>query len=152
MKVFLALFLAFAGLFFVSSSAQDSNDNKLGQIVLFIDSIKSNQGNIRIHLYNYDKRKYFPTKTEHCYKLKVGNIENGKCLVKFDDLPFDTYCLSVHHDENANQSMDLTFFGLPDEGWGISNNVKLWYRIPKFDECSFKLDKRIKIINVEMRY
>ena len=131
---------------------QNCEQSKSGKLILIIDSIKNNKGNIRIHLYNYERAKYFPKKTDNCFRLKVGNIVNGKCVVSFENLEYDTYCLSVHHDENTNESMDLTFLGLPKEGWGISNNVKLWFRLPKFDECSFKIDSDTKIINVNMRY
>jgi uncharacterized protein (DUF2141 family) len=109
-------------------------------------------GYVRIHLYNFERKDFFPKKTKNCFRRQVVKIEKGHCAVTFLNLPKDTYCLSVHHDDNSNEKMDTNVLGIPTEGWGISNNIKLFMRLPDFEECSFRLVGKDTTINVEMRY
>jgi uncharacterized protein (DUF2141 family) len=124
----------------------------LGNLEVEIDNIHSDNGTVRVHIYNDELKDNFPKQTQNCYRCMVGKIKDHKSIIIFDNLPYDSYCLSVHHDENENVKMDLTLLGFPAEGWGISNNVQLFLRLPEFDECSFKIDKRKIKINVDMRY
>ena len=128
------------------------NTDKSVNLTLNISNIKSDSGFIRIHLYNAERKEYFPKKTRKCFQRQVEKIQKGHSIAVFENLPADFYCLSVHHDENSNEQMDTNFLGIPKEGWGISNNVKLFMRLPEFDECSFRLNGKDTSINVEMRY
>lgn len=123
-----------------------------GKLTISVNGMKNDSGFVRVHLYNSDKKQYFPKKTLQCYKRQVVKIERGVCSIVFDNLPNDTYCFSIHHDENSNESMDTNILGLPKEGWGISNNVKLFMRLPNFEECSFIIKGNEVLQEVEMRY
>lgn len=48
-----------------------------------------------------------------------------------------TYAATVYHDENADQSLTTNFFGIPREGVGMSNNPKVKFRAPSFEQASF---------------
>lgn len=149
LAIFLGFIISVKAVIIADNPKSSDTGNKT--LTLQINNIKSDAGNIRIHIYNLATKEYFPKKTENCFMLRVENIIDKSCIVKIP-LPSDTYCLSVHHDENANVSMDTNFFGLPKEGWGISNNVRLIMRLPKFDECSFRIEDKDTTINVNMRY
>lgn len=45
------------------------------------------------------------------------------------------YAVAVHHDANTNGKMDTNFFGIPKEGYGISNDPRPRFRAPRFDEA-----------------
>jgi uncharacterized protein (DUF2141 family) len=66
-------------------------------------------------------------------------------------LPAGTYAASVLHDENNNGEMDTGFLGVPLEGYGFTNNPKVMFERPKFDQCVFEvkpegpMEIRIKI-------
>ncbi len=147
--IFLGFIISVKAIIIADNPKSKDVGNKI--LTLQINNIKSDDGNIRIHIYNLATREFFPKKTENCFLLRVENLIDKSCIVKIP-LPSDTYCLSVHHDENANISMDTNFFGLPTEGWGISNNVRLLMRLPKFDECSFQVTEKDTTISVNMRY
>ena len=147
--IFLGFIISVKAIIIADNPKSKDVGNKI--LTLQINNIKSDDGNIRIHIYNLATRELFPKKTENCFLLREENLIDKSCIVKIP-LPSDTYCLSVHHDENANISMDTNFFGLPTEGWGISNNVRLLMRLPKFDECSFQVTEKDTTISVNMRY
>ena len=58
----------------------------------------------------------------------------------FADVSPGLYAVSVLHDLNGNRRVDTHFFGLPQEAWGVSNNVRPTLRPPRFDEAAFKVD------------
>ncbi len=60
-------------------------------------------------------------------------MEQGQCVEP------GTYALALLHDENGNGEMDSNFLGLPQEGYGFSNDAKVFLGPPSFEAASFKL-------------
>ncbi len=48
--------------------------------------------------------------------------------------------------------MDLNFFRVPTEGYGVSNNVPSTLTRPAFDDAKFKLDEERLIIQIFIQY
>lgn len=132
--------------------SQDISETKFTKLTVNISNIQNDSGFVRVHLYNSKLKDNFPKRTLFCYRKDVIRINSGKATAVFNLPAGDIYCLSVHHDENSNEEMDMNFIGLPVEGWGISNNIKLFMRLPKFDECSFNISDKDTNIFVNMRY
>ena len=63
----------------------------------------------------------------------------GVTTLVLDDLPSGTYAVVALHDENENQKLDRNFFGIPKEGWGMSNNPKAYLSAPSYSQASFVL-------------
>lgn len=72
--------------------------------------------------------------------------------VVFTNLPPGVYAVSARHDENKNARLDKNFVGMPQEGYGISNNPKPRMRPPRFDEASFSLSPPSQRIEIELIY
>lgn len=66
------------------------------------------------------------------------------------DLPEGEYAVSVIHDENKNNKLD-TFLGIPTEGFGFSNNPRIFFGPPDFDDCRIKLQDDLQI-EIEMKH
>ena len=83
------------------------------------------------------------------YWLSDGNtvsngyspIEQGRGYMVFEDIPYGEYAISVYHDENDNKNLDTGLFGIPKEALGTSNNVKIRFGPPKYQDASFILDQ-----------
>ena len=58
----------------------------------------------------------------------------------FADVVPGLYAVSVVHDLNGNRKVDTNFVGMPQEAWGVSNNVRPTLRPPRFDEAAFNVD------------
>jgi len=125
----------------------NENNDKIVSLTVIISNIRSDEGNIRVHLYEISNQESFPDKSTKANYLKVANINGGKAIVTFENLPPSIYAFTVHHDENENVKMDRNFLGLPIEGWALSNGVKPLFKLPSFRECSFELqsDKKITV-------
>lgn len=138
--LFLILFITISH--FVHSNENISN---FVSLTVIVTNIRSDNGNIRVHLYDISNQESFPNQSEKANHLKVANIRDGKATVTFDNLRPSTYAFTVHHDENANVKMDRNLLGLPTEGWALSNDVKPLVKLPSFRECAFELQSNKKV-------
>lgn len=57
----------------------------------------------------------------------------------FENLPSGEYAISLYHDENENNKLDTGWFGIPNEGYGCSNNAKGMMGPPKYEDAKFQL-------------
>jgi uncharacterized protein (DUF2141 family) len=73
--------------------------------------------------------------------------------VTFDaDLPPGVYGASVLHDENRNDRMDRNLAGIPQEGYGVTNNPKPALRAATFGEATFTLPPEGKVMTISVQY
>jgi len=61
------------------------------------------------------------------------------------ELPSGTYAVGVFHDVDGNGALSKSFFGIPKEPFGFSNNVKGHFGPPSFMEASFSLTRDLAI-------
>lgn len=62
------------------------------------------------------------------------------------------YAVAVYHDENDNHHFDRTLLGLPDEGYGFSNNVEPHLLPPSFEKVRFTVQPGENRITIRLRY
>jgi uncharacterized protein (DUF2141 family) len=67
------------------------------------------------------------------------------------DMPPGAYALSVVHDENGNGRLD-TRLGIPREGFGFSNNPRIWFGPPSFESARFPFPPNGAALSVTMKY
>ena len=132
--------------FFYSTCLYPQNSKYTLSIKL--TNIQSQKGYIEIGLYN-DPGK-FPKvgQTDRMIRLRP---EGNSLLYLFKDLEPANYGVCVYHDENNNNSCDRNFFGIPKEAYAFMNNVRPFFKIPNFIECSINLNKD-KLSNIKMIY
>ena len=68
------------------------------------------------------------------------------------DLPPGDYAASVLHDENRNGHMDTGLFGIPTEGYGVTNNPKPKRRAATFGEAKFTLPPAGATLTISVQY
>lgn len=112
------------------------------KITVTIAEADSNDGTMFIALYN-SETGFLNT----ALKGTKSIIKSQQCTVSFEDIPEGTYAVSVFHDENDNGKMDTTFFGIPSEDYGCSNDASGFMGPPKWEDAKFQLkeNKSIKI-------
>ena len=92
----------------------------------------------------------FPSeeKKSVAWEVKKADADSHIFTVK---LPPGVYGVSVLHDENDNARMD-TSFGIPKEGYGVTNNPKPKFRAAKFSESTFDLPAESKELTISLQY
>ena len=72
--------------------------------------------------------------------------------IVFKKIPQGVYTVQLLHDENMNGKMDKNFFGMPLEGYGMSNNPGKRMSKPGFDETNFQINQPECAIEIRMIY
>jgi uncharacterized protein (DUF2141 family) len=146
MGVFKLLSSLAAILFFsVHTSAQTEG------IRVEISKLRNSNGHVLISLYR-DGNGY-PDDPEKAIRKARISIKNNTAWVVFTGLPAGEYAVAILHDENDDQKMNKTMLGLPNEGYGFSNNVMGTFGPPSFNRASFAYTaKNITVVDIKTRY
>lgn len=76
----------------------------------------------------------------------------GSKSVASVSVPPGKYAVSLVHDENNNGGMDMSF-GLPVEGFGISNIKTFPFSKPPFEKCLITVEAgKNTIVLIDMHY
>lgn len=129
---------------------QNSENQKTGKIIIKVEKLKNDKGVVRSHIYNIPST--FPQETEKALKKAAVKIKNKEAIILFENIPFGTYAVDIHHDENNDGNMNRSFLGYPKEGFGLSNNPKISLSVPNFDKCKFTLNDTVKSITIYAKY
>ncbi len=146
------LFAILCIIFVFNTSGIVHSESQFGKIEIVIDNLKSNDGVVRLHLYDKSNAEFFPRKTRKAFVRKENKPTEKKVRFVIDSLPFGEYAITTHHDENNNRKIDKNFLGLPNEGWGISNNPTVVLSLPDFEEAKVVLNKKTITIHIKMNY
>ncbi len=76
----------------------------------------------------------------------------GTTSVTVTDIPAGRYAVQAYLDENNNSKVDQALFGIPKEGIGFSNNVRIGLSAPKFRDAAFDFDGTSATLHVKLRY
>ncbi len=145
LKNLLYLLVVFA----IITVATGKNIQKFGKIIVEVDNIIDNKGIVLSQLFH--NPDYFPTKSAKAFRKTSGKISNRTSQIIYDNVPFGEYAITVHHDEDKDGWMNKNFFGYPSEGYGLSNNPTIIFKLPNFDECKFKFKSKVKTIHIKMK-
>jgi len=103
-------------------------------IEVSMSGFESNDGKAMVGL--FVKEETFLRKPEIILSSK---IINNKSEVIFTDIPDGVYAISVYHDENDNDKLDLIMGMLPKEDNGTSNNPNTVLGPPKWKDSIFEV-------------
>ncbi len=126
-------------------------DNEVGELNVAVSNVRSDEGVIRIALYN--NAKAFEAKDpggSMAYRRAQLQIKQGEAFWKVQALPYGVYGVKLFHDENNSGKLTRSFVGRPTEGIGFSNNPKVTSHAPSFNEVKFTIKQAKTTINIKM--
>jgi uncharacterized protein (DUF2141 family) len=144
-KVFLLLFLVF-----FASQIKAQSKAEFGDLVLEISEFRNSEGHLLISLFNSEED--FPENKAGSFRVKKIKVSTLKEPIVFKDLPYGEYAVVFLHDENDNGKMDTNFVGIPQEGYGASNNAVNTFSAPKYNEASLKVAQAITMQKLNIFY
>lgn len=121
-----------------------------GTLIIEIDSFRNDKGKVAIAMYNGEDG--FPGGEETMVQATFAEIENGKAIAEFIELPFGEYAISAYHDEDTDQELDTNWLGIPKEGTGASNDAKGKMGPPKYEDAKFDFKEDKQKIQFEIYY
>ncbi len=126
----LGLFCALVGLLSLAPAQAQSATS----LVIHVANVDAKGGMIRLGL--YDAAGYSDDKTEPVAAADV-KAQAGETVVVLRDLKPGIYAIQAYQDVNANDKMDVTWFGYPLEPFGFSRDAKPRFRKPRFKQVEF---------------
>lgn len=109
-----------------------------GKIMVRISNFKNSNGVCRVCL--FDNAAAYNGDGNPVQCLTTG-ISNKNAVAIFESVPIGTYAISVFHDANKNNKLDVNFVGIPKEGYGASKNKLPFAAAPSFKENQFTLQQ-----------
>ncbi len=123
-----------------------------GTLRVSIVGLRSREGNIGCAL--FASRDGFPGEPDRAVQKARGRFGRsaGVATCTFENVPPGRYAVSLGHDENDNGHLDRNFFGIPTEGWGVSNDARPHMAPPRWDDAVFEFSGDRKLILITVRY
>ena len=147
MKAFRALLLAAvlaAGL----TAGADRPLPARGRVVVHVTGFSDDRGHARIGLFN--RGEGFPMDSTKALTGAHVAIVNREATTVFDSLPYGTYAVIAHHDENDNYKVDRNWFGKPTEQYGASNNPAPRLGPPRWKDAAFDVKSDSAVITIHL--
>ncbi len=119
-----------------------------GTLIVMVRGFKNTDGQLMVALFNGPAN--FPDKTP--YKGTFVEISANEEVIKFENLPYGDYAVSVLHDMNNDGKMDKNILGIPTDGYGFSNNAMDKYGPPTFLQASFVFNNRDEARVIDLEY
>lgn len=144
------LILFFILIFGMASFCTGQSTKEKGGLTVKLIGFRNDKGQTCVTMFN--SQKGFPGKYANAFKIIKSSIRGKQATIEFHELPFGFYAVSVLHDENLNSKMETSFFGIPKEGCGVSNNPKCFLGPPSFDDSKFEIKSNNKTIEIHLKY
>jgi len=115
-----------------------------------ISEFRNTDGHLLVSLYRNEKN--FNDGAENAFRNKKVKVDGKKMSVSFEDLPFGEYAILFLHDENNDEEMDTNMVGIPQEGYGASNNAVNTFSAPKYKDAKFTIDRNTISTSLKIYY
>jgi uncharacterized protein (DUF2141 family) len=130
------------------SAAQKSAALVPGEVQVEVATLHNSKGHVLCTLFDSEDAY---KQLRPAMRLVVDPIQPvTTCL--FRDVAPGVYMISAVHDENDNDRLDKGLFGMPKEGYGVSNNHTYALKGPDFKESAVTLGDGPKTIAIQLRY
>ena len=138
-------------LFFIVMFSLSFQTIETRNLRITVTNIRNDRGEIKLALFN--KSDAFPNDIAKSYKIVRGKIANGVSTVSSDNIPYGQYAIGIYYDENNNNKLDKTWYGMPKEGVAVSNNASLGiFSLPKFETAKFNFQALKNDILIKIKY
>jgi uncharacterized protein (DUF2141 family) len=119
------------------------------RIVATVGKLRNHQGSVQCSLHATGKG--FPGGKPVAI-ASVTRLAGTSAVCTFSAVPPGTYAIAVLHDENNNGKLDTNWLGIPEEGYGASNNNLHTFSAPGFEESSFVVRKADVALAIRVKY
>lgn len=105
------------------------------KLSLDIAGVRSGKGNVNVTVYD-EKESNFLSSGQKLARVRLPAMSGDtKACIALPKHP--AYAIVVYHDENDNRAFDRTLVGLPEEGYGFSNDAPAIGGLPAFNDVRF---------------
>lgn len=115
-----------------------------------VEGLRNSNGVVTLTLYPDDPTRFLKPRGS-LYVTKV-NARAGLAHACIHVPAPGAYGLALYHDENANGEIDRNGLGIPKEGFGFSNNPRIFLSAPGFAKVRFIAPSGGSSTRIKMKY
>jgi uncharacterized protein (DUF2141 family) len=116
-------------------------------IRIYLDGAVPKKGQILVSLFSAENG--FPDQNENAFQSWV--FQPSKELV-LENIPPDTYAISLLHDLDNNKKMSYSFIGIPTDGYSSSPDGGSRFFKPKFQDSKFLHSEKGTDLHLKVYY
>jgi len=120
----------------------------MGTIEARVVGLRNNHGQVICTLFTRSDR--FPDHSHQGMTMAVP-IENKLATCRFKHVRYGDYAIVAFHDENHDGEFNQNWLGMPQEGFGFSDNPGT-LRKPIFDDAKLLLDQPVVQVTIKLSY
>lgn len=121
---------------------------QLASLAVKVERVSPRGGDIRLAL--YDEASWPNDDADPVVDLVVPAV-SPETIATFKGVKPGVYGLKLFQDENRNGKFDFTWFRLPAEPYGFSNDARVIFSEPGFSRTRFKLSAGANSITVHLQ-
>lgn len=120
-------------------------------LTVIVDGIKHQKGQVCLRVFSNERG--FPQGDSGGVESGCTQIKGTTLTKQFYGLKPGTYAVGIVDDQNGDHKLNSNFLGIPEEGFGVSNNptISIATGSPKFSQSSFVVNKNTTI-KIHMKY
>ena len=127
-----------------------ANSSSYSTIKVQIDGLKEAKGQICYSLFS--RSKGFPDSEDDKFQAECIPIQAPIPMLTIENLDSGTYALAFFHDANEDGKLNRNFLGIPQEGFGFSQDPEVTTSPPSFGESAVLVIGAETNLQVQMRY
>jgi uncharacterized protein (DUF2141 family) len=120
-----------------------------GNLVISIEADVKKRGNI--HVAVFQNETAFTKKSGGVFEKVLPYSGRDKYSLEVSALAYGRYAVAVFQDLNGNGRLDANTLGIPTEPYGFSNNPKVKWSAPTFDETAVSLKSPSISLSIAMK-
>lgn len=107
-----------------------------GKVILQIENVQTKKGG-DVATAAFNSKNFLKTGKELWTTYK--EVSSAKMVFVFENLSPGEYAFVAYQDIDRSKTMKTNFIGYPKEPWGISNNPRIIFGPPSFNESKIKV-------------
>ena len=120
------------------------------QLRVHVLGLRNDHGDVRCSLFS--SAEDFPNNGDLMAKTTTAPIVDRTATCEFTGITPGVYAVVLFHDENGDGKFNRNWIGLPEEGYGFSNDAPTHFHPPRFNDASFSFAGGTLEIPVHIRY
>lgn len=116
---------------------------KAANLTITVTNIKETKGSIVIGIFN--NKESFPKNGRETKQLFIA-ADADEVTKTITGLPDGEYAIAIYHDKNSDGVCNKNILGIPQEGFGFSNNFKPRLKSPAFADVKFNVKENAHIL------
>lgn len=111
--------------------------SQTGKVILQIENVQTKKGG-EVATAAFNSKHFLKTGKELWTTYK--EVSSAKMVFVFENLSPGEYAFVAYQDIDRSKTMKTNFIGYPKEPWGISNNPRIVFGPPSFNESKIKVN------------